>query len=259
MIFRKGKIDPTDHAKLLTSTEAEPQKHKATRGNGRLRALLRNGGLKAVAVTKDAIVGEEEETPKVVVTKDLWTALFRCAVHLVPLSVTVVLAYLNLASYYIGGELQGLSGPLFNALDNFCLQVAAKLAVRVPSSCSINAGFKNPLTNLLHLAGTCGYGLRWHHCHGCTEERVTLWQRRSATWHAERQIEILGIELLLVPRILVRPQGLFVEKPKLAHSGSLICRRPVRRSHRSRGCVAADPDNARGLACGICKLLAQRN
>lgn len=259
MALRNGKIDSTVHSNLLTSTEAEPQKHEALKGNGRLRALFRNGGLKAVAVTKDAIVGEEEETPKVIVTKDLWTAVFRCAVHLLPLSVTVVLAYLNLASYYIGGELQGLSGPLFNALDNFCLQVAAKLAVSVPLSCSITAGFNDPLSNLLHLAGTCGYGLYWDYCHGCTEERVTLWQRRSATWHAERQIEILGVELLLVPRILVRPQGLLVETPKLAHSGSVICRRSIRRSHRSRGCVVADPDDARGMACGICELLAQRN
>lgn len=141
MVYRGGKTDPTDHAKLLASTEAEPQKHNATRGDGRLRALLRNGGLKAIAVTKDAIVGDEEEAPKVIVTKDLWTALFRCAVHLVPLSVTVVLAYLNLATYYIGGELQGLSGPVYNALDNFCLQVAAKLAVSEQSPYSTNGGF----------------------------------------------------------------------------------------------------------------------
>ena len=122
----------TAQAQLLDPAEAGSREHKAAKQNGRLRAFFRSGGLKAVALTKDAIVGDEEETPKVIVTKDLWTALFRCTVHLIPLSATVVLAYLNLVGYYIGGELQGLSGPYFNALDNLCLQVAAKLTVCAP-------------------------------------------------------------------------------------------------------------------------------
>ena len=123
------KAYPTAQAQLLDPAEAVSQEYNDTKQNGRLRAFFRSGGLKAVALTKDAIVGDEEETPKVIITNDIWTALFRCTVHLVPLSVTVVLAYLNLVGYYIGGELQGLSGPYFNALDNLCLQVAAKLTV----------------------------------------------------------------------------------------------------------------------------------
>ena len=129
------KAYPAAKAPLLDPAEVSSQEHNATKQNGRLRALFRSGGLKAVALSKDAIVGDEEETPKVIITKDLWTALLRCTVHLIPLSATVVLAYLNLVGYYIGGELQGLSGPYFNALDNLCLQVAAKLTVCARPPC----------------------------------------------------------------------------------------------------------------------------
>lgn len=48
-------------------------------------------------------------------------------VHLSAVSATTTIAYFNLAGYFIGSELQGLTGGLYQALDTLCLQVTAKL------------------------------------------------------------------------------------------------------------------------------------
>lgn len=73
--------------------------------------------------------GNVDEEKKVVLKRGLKRAMFRCLVHLSAVSATTTIAYFNLAGYFIGSELQGLTGGLYQALDTLCLQVTAKLLV----------------------------------------------------------------------------------------------------------------------------------
>jgi len=73
--------------------------------------------------------GNVDEEKKVVLRKSLGRAMFRCSVHLLAMSVTATIAFFSLAGYFIGAELQGLTGGVYQALDMLCLQVTAKLQV----------------------------------------------------------------------------------------------------------------------------------
>ncbi len=75
--------------------------------------------------------GDVKEKKKVILKKGLKRALFRCLVHLLAVSASTTIAYFNLAGYFIGSELQGLTGGVYQALDTLCLQVTAKLLVVV--------------------------------------------------------------------------------------------------------------------------------
>ena len=75
--------------------------------------------------------GDVDEEKKVVLEKGLKRAVFRCLLHLLAVSATTTLAYFNLAGYFIGSELQGLTGGVYQTLDTLCLQVTAKLLVIV--------------------------------------------------------------------------------------------------------------------------------
>ena len=65
--------------------------------------------------------GKVNEGRKVAFRKSLKHALPRCLIHLLPVSVTTVIAYFNLAGYFIGSDLP--------ALRSLSLQVTAKLQV----------------------------------------------------------------------------------------------------------------------------------
>ncbi|KAH0561987.1 hypothetical protein GP486_003306 [Trichoglossum hirsutum] len=65
------------------------------------------------------------ERPKIAIRRDRWTALLRCAIHIVPVAPSIALIYLNLTDSYIGGELTGPSGG--DAFKLGALQFAAKL------------------------------------------------------------------------------------------------------------------------------------
>ena len=75
--------------------------------------------------------GDDVEEKKMVLEKGLKRAMARCSIHLLAVSATTTLAYFNLAGYFIGSEMQGLTGGVYQALDTLCLQVTAKLLVTV--------------------------------------------------------------------------------------------------------------------------------
>jgi len=91
--------------------------------------LLRNVGLSGLSFWVRAIHGQEKEEKKSIVQKDFLVALSRCMAHVIPILATTTLAYLNLAGYFIGGELAGIVGSQADAVDQLCLQVTAKLLV----------------------------------------------------------------------------------------------------------------------------------
>lgn len=73
--------------------------------------------------------GELDEKEKIVLRKNVWSALWRCWPHLVTLFATAPLAYLNIAGYFVGATLQGHPSRNYQAFYQLCLQVTAKILV----------------------------------------------------------------------------------------------------------------------------------
>ena len=88
----------------------------------KLRYLLRAFGLRALNCF--TLLRHEPEHPKHVLQTSFWIALSRCAVHLTPITVFILLSYVNLKTVYIG--------PGFSVNDRYdsvyltFFQVAAK-------------------------------------------------------------------------------------------------------------------------------------
>ena len=91
-----------------------------------LHVLLRAVGLELINVlarTRSRLYATEPK--KKIIYKSRWTALVRCAVHILPTFFSIALITLNLKHYYIG---RALMGVITNDSINFALlQVAAKV------------------------------------------------------------------------------------------------------------------------------------
>ena len=74
--------------------------------------------------------GATAESEKTVVSASWFAALGKCLIHVPPMAATIALTYFNLAGYFIGSNLEGLTPPSAQAIDRLCLQVTAKLIVR---------------------------------------------------------------------------------------------------------------------------------
>ena len=96
---------------------------------GSVKDALRKFRDSSAARSKRMWRGKVNEEKKVVLKNGFKRPLVRCSVHLLAVSATTTLAYFNLAGYYIGKDLQGLTGGIYQALDTLCLQVTAKLLV----------------------------------------------------------------------------------------------------------------------------------
>ncbi|KAI0436157.1 hypothetical protein F4803DRAFT_572944 [Xylaria telfairii] len=84
-----------------------------------VRVLLRASGLGVVSALAD------NEPPKQVAYKSRPTVVWRSAVHIVPASVSLFLAIINIKGYFIGASLQGEDDA--DSLKFGALQVAAKI------------------------------------------------------------------------------------------------------------------------------------
>ena len=73
--------------------------------------------------------GNEDEKQKVVIRRSLLGALLQYSIHLLAIYAIATIAYFNLAGYFIGAILHGLSSDVIQAVDVLCLQVTAKLLV----------------------------------------------------------------------------------------------------------------------------------
>ena len=73
--------------------------------------------------------GARDEEQKVVVRRSFTGALFQCSIHLLAVSATATIAYFNIAGFFIGEILQGLTSNVVQAVDVLCLQVTAKILV----------------------------------------------------------------------------------------------------------------------------------
>ena len=104
------------------------------RFSGSLSYLLRNIGLEILAFVLIRLwFGLSPEPAKLVVKKSFWIASSRCWIHLLPLTVSLVLIWLNLKGFYIAqtfsqysiGDLTDQSNSVTLAL----IQIAAKVQV----------------------------------------------------------------------------------------------------------------------------------
>ncbi|KAL8629490.1 hypothetical protein Q9189_004784 [Teloschistes chrysophthalmus] len=71
--------------------------------------------------------GEVDEKPKIVRRQGFWAATKRCWPHFLTLAATGVLAWLNIAGFFVGSDFQGCATPNCQTLDRLALQVAAKI------------------------------------------------------------------------------------------------------------------------------------
>jgi hypothetical protein len=94
----------------------------------------------------------DHEEKKVAISRDRRLAALRCCIHIIPIGVSVTLAYLNIRGYYIGGELAGPSGQDSVKLGG--LQFAAKI-----HELSINASIAAMLLSYIRYELTMGIGL----------------------------------------------------------------------------------------------------
>jgi len=78
--------------------------------------------------------GYGREEPKVITHRaSAWRAVKKCAVHFVPIAATVVLAGVNIGTYFVGGEYKGYDSGRWQDFDKLALQLAAKLYVSTAS------------------------------------------------------------------------------------------------------------------------------
>lgn len=96
----------------------------------RFRTLLRTIGL-GIATFVGA---DRPEPPKELISNKRRLAIARCAIHILPACVSIVLVVINLVGYFIGSELQGLQGQ--DDIKLSVLQLAAKAQeLLIVSSC----------------------------------------------------------------------------------------------------------------------------
>jgi hypothetical protein len=95
--------------------------HRCSQFAQRFSVLLRALGLGILTVLRG------NEPPQVLINSSRRLALARCAVHILPASVSICLLALNLYGYFIGRELQGYQDQ--DDVKLGFLQIAAKTQV----------------------------------------------------------------------------------------------------------------------------------
>jgi hypothetical protein len=98
-----------------------------------LESLLVSFIQRVVRVFTSLHDGSEKEEEKVIVRQGVFRALKRCSVHIIPLCATAVLASINLNGYFVGAQYAGFNSSAAQSIDRLCLQVTAKLYVRILS------------------------------------------------------------------------------------------------------------------------------
>jgi hypothetical protein len=99
-------------------------------GPKRIISKLRVNSLRVKAALFTKWSGANKESPKIITFEpSLWRAFQKCAIHLVPITATAVLAAMNLVTYFIGADYKGHITAADQAFDNLALQITAKLYV----------------------------------------------------------------------------------------------------------------------------------
>lgn len=79
--------------------------------------------------------GDESEDHKVIThSASSWRAVRKCAIHFLPIAMTIILAGFNLGRYFIGDEFLGYDSGRWQDFDKLALQLSAKLYVSISES-----------------------------------------------------------------------------------------------------------------------------
>ena len=82
------------------------------------------------SLTRKLWYGVEAEEPKVIIHKaSILRTVRKCAIHFAPIAATIVLAGLNIGTYFIGNEFVGNDTGYWQNVDRLALQITAKLYV----------------------------------------------------------------------------------------------------------------------------------
>ena len=93
---------------------------------GRMSAWAKNAGISIFALCISEAWKADKEPRKVILSDNPLMILSRCWIHVLPLTATAVLTWLN-AGYFIGNTLTGKIGDTYQNLDRLGLQVASKI------------------------------------------------------------------------------------------------------------------------------------
>src|ERR1700761_346124 len=110
---------PTASAPLLPAHGTSKFARKGAKKENALSKLCKSSwqGLPRI------IRATSSEREKIAVKSSMRHALLRCAIHFIPISLTILLAVLNLKGYFIGGTLAGSTDDSSQAIYRLCLQV----------------------------------------------------------------------------------------------------------------------------------------
>lgn len=94
--------------------------------------FLRNAGLGLIAFLIYSRLYSGKEPTKRIVRRSFWVAFSRCLIHLLPVTVTISLLWLNLKGHYIGLHLRNNKDVYNDDVALALIQVAAKVQARQP-------------------------------------------------------------------------------------------------------------------------------
>lgn len=86
------------------------------------RSFLKRSGLGALW----SLFWIDREEPKIIIEGGVLAVLSRTTFHFLALAMTIVLSYLQISGFYIGGTLEGWNGSSSEAAKQLLIQVAAK-------------------------------------------------------------------------------------------------------------------------------------
>lgn len=88
--------------------------------------------VRAVTNFYEKSIEPKKESPKIVVhPPNKWRVFKKCAIHIIPMTATAILAALNMRTFFLGQLYQGSTTTAAQNFDNLALQIAAKLYVRI--------------------------------------------------------------------------------------------------------------------------------
>lgn len=146
------------HKAMITSTNKSGSQKSSRSCSSNASNILRRRHDKTKKALKNSWRGDLTEEPKIViqgpptcppskrraylVTKQALVKAGRvwrqCWAHFMAIASTVTLAYLNIAGYFVGNDLQGSPSDNYQAFYRLCLQITAKVLVGTTDAATVN-------------------------------------------------------------------------------------------------------------------------
>ncbi|EON68685.1 hypothetical protein W97_07943 [Coniosporium apollinis CBS 100218] len=162
-----------------------------------LPALLRAVGLDVIS----SLFFNSKEPKKPVIVQSVWIASSRCAVHLLPALVSIVIIALNLQTYFIGFQLAGI--PDTDRISMAALQVTAKLQELLIVA-SVGAIIHHQLRSCLHDSQGLPFGLLGS---GLSFTQVSFFWSQAFVGSLTQNVSLPLLCLLIVGGVIASTAG----------------------------------------------------